>query len=67
MHQVYDESFADLAPYVVAVVELSEGPKVVATVMTEDTSLLRAGLPLRLDYLDVSPELTLPVYLPAAS
>jgi uncharacterized OB-fold protein len=64
MHQIYDKSFADLAPYIVGVARLAEGPQVVTSIVRTEPSALRAGLPLKLDYLDVTPEITLPVYAP---
>lgn len=64
MHQVYDKAFADLAPYVVGVVQLAEGPKVISNIVDCDPAVLRTGLPLQLSYLEVNDEVTLPVYYP---
>jgi uncharacterized OB-fold protein len=66
MHQVYDKAFEELAPYPVAVVRLAEGPQVVTNIVGADPAALQAGMPLRLDYLDINDEITLPVYAPAS-
>ena len=64
MHQIYDKSFAELAPYIVGVVKLAEGPQMVTSIVGTDAANLRAGLPVKLEYLEVTSEITLPVYRP---
>lgn len=41
-------------PYLVAAVELDEGPILLANLLDADAANLRAGLPVRVDYQDVS-------------
>ena len=66
MHQVYDKSFEDVAPYIVAVVQLTEGPQLVTNLVNTTADALHIGLPLTLGYLKISEEVTLPVYSPSA-
>jgi uncharacterized OB-fold protein/acyl dehydratase len=52
------------APHVVALVELEEGTRLVSELAGIDPSDVRIGMPLRCDWLDADPELTLPVFRP---
>lgn len=63
VHQIYYEAFRELAPYVVAVVELEEGPRLITNMLRHSSEGLHVGLNVTLDYLDVDDELTLPVFL----
>ena len=67
MHQLYDPAFKDLVPYVVGVVELEEGARMISNVVGAPHDALRVGMDLALEYVDISPEVTLPVYRPAGS
>ena len=67
MHQIYDPAFKDLAPYVVGVVELEEGARMISNIIEAPHDSLAVGMELALDYIDISPEVTLPVYRPARS
>lgn len=49
-------------PLVVALVELAEGTRLITNVVDLDPDDLRIGMPLRLDWLEADPELTLPVF-----
>jgi uncharacterized OB-fold protein len=49
MHRAYHPAFADRIPYTVGIVELAEGPRVVAA-LDLDRSRLRAGLPVRVTW-----------------
>lgn len=53
VHQVYDQSFADRVPYVVAVVELEEGPRMVTNIVNVPPQDVRGGLPVRAVYEDI--------------
>lgn len=67
MHQLYDPAFKDLVPYIVGVVELEEGARMITNIVGVDPRELVLEMPLTLDYIDVSPEVTLPVYRPVGS
>lgn len=59
VHQVYDQSFADRAPYVVAVVELEEGPRLVTNIVNCLPQDVHRGLPVRAVYEDIDDEVAL--------
>ena len=45
-HRPYHEAFKDKVPYVVAIVELKEGPRVISNILDYDLKTLRVGAPL---------------------
>lgn len=53
------------APYLVAVVELEEGTRLITNLVDLAPDELEIGMPLRLRWLDADPDLTLPVFRPA--
>ena len=53
-------------PYVVAVIELEEGQRLVSEVIDIDTEEVQIGLAVDVTFMDVDPELTLPLFRPAA-
>jgi uncharacterized protein len=55
------------APYVLAMVELEEGPRMMSNVVEveADPQRLRCEMPLEIVYADVTPEITLPRFRPA--
>lgn len=64
-HRAYHPAFEPLLPYIVAVIELTEGPKLVSNVLDIAPDRLRVGAPVRLDFLDLG-DIALPVFRPAA-
>ncbi len=61
--------FEDRAPYVIAVIELEEGPRLMSNLLldvppTPDT--VRVGMPVQIVYADVTPAVTLPQFRPVA-
>jgi hypothetical protein len=64
-HQVYHPAFAGRVPYVVAQVDLAEGPRILSTVEECDPAELRAEMPLRVAFRRLSDEVALPVFRPA--
>lgn len=67
VHQVYDQSFAGRIPYVVAAVELEEGPRLITNIVNCDPALVRADMPVRIVYSDVTDDVTLVQFEPAGS
>ncbi|MGW1229236.1 bifunctional MaoC family dehydratase N-terminal/OB-fold nucleic acid binding domain-containing protein [Streptomyces sp. NPDC001515] len=53
------------SPYLVAVVELAEGTRLVTNLTGVAPEDVTVGMPVVLDWLDADPELTLPVFRPA--
>jgi len=54
--------FAADVPYVIALVTLAEGPRMMTIVVTDDVEAVRIGDPVRVHFDDVTPELTLPKF-----
>jgi 3-oxo-4,17-pregnadiene-20-carboxyl-CoA hydratase alpha subunit len=52
-------------PYVVALVELAEGPRLVSNLLGVNVSQVRIGMPVRVEMVAVDPQLTLPLFHPA--
>lgn len=58
-------AFADKVPYVVALVELTEGPRLVAGITGCQPDEVRAGMPVRVVFREVAGGVTLPYFEPA--
>lgn len=56
--------FADRVPYVAAIVELEEGPRMMTNVVDADEDDLRIGMDLTLAWRPLDGELTAPVFRP---
>ncbi len=54
-------------PYVLAIVELEEGPRMMTTLVdvAPDPAVVRIGMPVEVAWADVTPEVTLPRFAPA--
>ena len=66
MHQANHPWFAARVPYPVVVVELAEGVRMISTVVGVDPHGIEIGMPVEVDFEDVTPEISLPVFRPAA-
>jgi len=66
-HKAYWDSVAELTPYLVAVVELEEGPRLMTNLVGIDTEdQLRLGMPLEVTFRQQSPDFQAPVFRPEA-
>jgi uncharacterized OB-fold protein len=65
MHQVNHPGFAGEAPYNVAQVDLSEGIRVLSTVVGVENDELRIGMPLVVTFDRVSDDVAVPKFRPA--
>jgi uncharacterized OB-fold protein len=54
------------APYVIAHVTMEEGFRMIGTLRNIEPQEVRIGMPVRISYDDVTPEWTLPAFVPAA-
>ena len=63
-HRSYHPAFRPLVPYVVAVVELAEGPRLVSNIVGTPPERVRVGMPVRVEFQPVG-ETALPVFRPA--
>jgi len=56
--------FNERVPYVAAIVELDEGPRVMTNVEGVEFEALRIGMPLAVDFRPISDDVTIPVFRP---
>jgi uncharacterized OB-fold protein len=59
-------AFADKIPYVLAIVQLAEGPRLVSAITGCEPGQVRAGLPVRVAFREVAAGTILPYFEPAA-
>lgn len=59
------EPFHSWLPYVAAVVDLAEGPRVMTNVVDCDPASLRVGMALRLSFREATEVISTPVFVPA--
>jgi uncharacterized protein len=64
VHRAGHDGFADRLPYVFAIVDLAEGPRVTANVIGADPGEVRVGMPLRAVFTDTEQGFTLPQFTP---
>ncbi|MEI9992005.1 MAG: Zn-ribbon domain-containing OB-fold protein [Rhizomicrobium sp.] len=66
-HPVPKDVYASDVPYVVAIIELDEGVRIVSNIVECDPSDVRAETPVRVIFRDVTDSVTLPLFVPASS
>lgn len=64
VHQNDLPPFPDRVPYVAAVVDLAEGPRLMTNVVDCDPDTLTVGMQLRVAYRELDEETTIPVFVP---
>ena len=64
VHQNDLPPFAERVPYVAAVVDLAEGPRMMTNVVDCDTDSLTAGMALQVAYRELDDDITVPVFVP---
>jgi uncharacterized OB-fold protein len=67
VHHAFHAAFDEEVPYVVAVVELEEGPHMLSNVVDVPPEWVEIGMPLRVCFDRVSDEVTLPKFRPVQS
>jgi len=60
-------AFAGKIPYVLAIVELAEGPRLVTALAGPDPGAVRVGLPVRAVFREIADGVTLPYFEPATT
>jgi hypothetical protein len=65
-HRTQARGFRDELPYVLAWVELDEGVQVMANLVRCDPARVHVGMPVQVTFEDVTPEISLPRFTPAA-
>lgn len=58
--------FAERLPYVAAVVDLEEGPRLMTNLVDCDLDDIRVGMAVEVTYRELTPEVTVPVFRPAS-
>ena len=66
VYQPANAAFRDDAPYIYAVVQLDEGPRMVSNVVQCEIDAVRVDMPLEVIFDDVTPEWTLVKFKPAS-
>lgn len=61
-HRPAGPAFKAEVPYVVALIDLKEGPRMLSNIVTDDPATVRIGLPVRVHFEDVSEEISLPKF-----
>ncbi|MGA9005898.1 MAG: Zn-ribbon domain-containing OB-fold protein [Xanthobacteraceae bacterium] len=67
VHRVYDPAFAHDVPYVVAVIALEEGPRMLSNIVDVAPDEVRCGMPVAVRFDDLSADLAVPKFAPAAA
>ena len=67
VHRAPLPAFRDKVPYVVALVDLEEGPRIATNLVgvEPDPASISVGMAVQVDFEDVTEEVTLPVFRPA--
>jgi uncharacterized OB-fold protein len=65
IHRNRTPGFAERVPYVVALVELQEGVKVLSNVIDCDPESVRIGMPVRLTFVKATEQWHIPMFTPA--
>jgi len=61
----YHESYEKDVPYVVAIIELEEGPRMESNIIAESLEQIRVDMPVEVFFDDVTEEISLPKFRPA--
>lgn len=65
-HRVYHPAFAGEVPYVVALVELAEGPRLLSNIVGIPHDEVRVGMPVHVVFDDAGEGVAVPKFTPAA-
>jgi uncharacterized protein len=65
VHRPLTRWFKGRVPLVCAVVELEEGTRMMSNVVGTEPEAVRVGMPVRVDFEDVTEDITLPMFRPA--
>ena len=65
-HVAFDPAFEDDLPYVTAVVELSEGPRILTNIIDCNPSDVTCDMPVAVTWDDVAKDFSLPKFRPAS-
>jgi uncharacterized OB-fold protein len=63
-HRAFHPAFTPDVPYMVAVIELDEGPRLISNIVGVGPEGVRCGMRVAVTYDDVTPDVTLPKFAP---
>ncbi len=66
VHRPAGPGFADMAPYVAAIIDLEEGARMLTHIVRCPPDKVKVGMPVRVVFEDVSPEIAIPKFEPAS-
>lgn len=61
-HRAFNESFRDQVPYIVAIVQLDEGPRMLSNIVGPDRALVRIGSRVRVTFDRVGDDVAVPLF-----
>ena len=64
-HRVYDRSFAGDVPYIVAIVELEQGPRLLSNIVGYDINKIECEMSVRVVFEDIGGYMTIPTFVVA--
>ena len=64
VHRAPSPTFAQQAPYIIAVVELREGPRMMTRLVGVEPKAVRIGMPVSVAFDDIADSVSLPVFRP---
>jgi uncharacterized OB-fold protein len=64
IRQNFSRSFRHLIPYVVALVDLDEGPRLMTNLVGVEPEDVRIGMPVRVTFEEVSDDASVPLFEP---
>ena len=67
MHRVYHPAFKDKVPYVVAVIALEEGPRLISGIVEIAPDEVRCDMPVEVRFEEVRDGIRIPKFAPAAA
>jgi uncharacterized OB-fold protein len=62
-HRVYHRGFASEVPYVVALIELEEGPRLLSSIVGTPPDAIECEMPVRVVFDDVAEDVTIPKFV----
>ena len=63
-HHAYHPSWAEDVPYVIAVIQLKEGPRMMSRIVGCEPEAVHIGLPVQVTFEKATDEITLPLFKP---
>jgi hypothetical protein len=62
-HRVYHRGFAEEGPYVVALIELAEGPRLLSNIVGTPPDAIECEMPVQVIFEDIAADVTIPKFM----